>query len=81
MKRCLEEEEAVMTVITSLRELISCLFIDVVISCVEIRGTFWSFLQSLAVVDVVKVVVSQLVMIRLSLQSHQKSWKLCSCGR
>ena len=77
MKRCLEEEEAVMTVITSLRELISCLFIDVVISCV----TFWSFLQSLAVVDIVKVVVSQLVMIQMSLQSHQKSWKLCSCGR
>ena len=58
MKRCLEEGEAVMVVITSLRELISCLFIDVVIACVEICGTFWNFLQSLVVVDVVKVVVS-----------------------
>ena len=81
MKRCLEEGEAVMAVITSLRELISCLFIDVVVTCVEICGTFWNFLQSLAVVDVVKVVVSQLVMIRLSLQNRQKLWKLCSRGR
>ena len=39
MKRCLEEGEAVMAVNTSLCELISCLFIDVVITCVEIRGT------------------------------------------
>ena len=63
MKRCIEEGAAVMAVITSLCELISCLFIDVVITCVDIRGTFCTFLRSLAVVDVVKVVVSQLVMI------------------
>ena len=56
MKRCLEEREAVTAVITSLRELISCLVIDVVITCVKIHGTFWIFLQSLAAVDVVKVV-------------------------
>ena len=43
MKRCIEEGEAVMAVITSLCELISCLFIDVVITCVEISGTFWNF--------------------------------------
>ena len=83
-KRCVAISRGSYSGLTFLRDLISCFVVDVIFTCVEIRGDFRNLLHFFlfsAVVTIVTIFFSQILRIRLSLQGRQRSWRICSQGR